>query len=120
MDTIFMNSKNSKTSEPHRVDTIINLNRSDNMLFYQILTCAIHRKIKKKKSQKNKFKVSTPTWHKNLELPGRSYVSNIRDYFEYNIKEHEKVTDNLPIRIYANKLENRIKFKIKIKYYLNF
>ena len=55
-----------------------------------------------------------------MELPGRSYVSNIRDYFEYNIKEHEKVTDNLPIRIYANKLENRIKFKIKIKYYLNF
>ena len=45
MDTIFMNSKNSKTSEPHRVETIINLKRSDNMLFYQILTCTIHGKI---------------------------------------------------------------------------
>ena len=48
MDTIFMNSKNSKTSDPQRlllnlVDKI-NLKRSD-MLLYQILAYTIHGKI---------------------------------------------------------------------------
>ena len=42
----------------------------------------------------------------------------IQDYFEYFIKKHETVTDNPPIRIYVNKIENRITFKIKTGYYL--
>ena len=33
-------------------------------------------------------------------------------------KTHEKVADNPPIRIYVNKIENRITFKIKTGYYL--
>ena len=41
MDTIFMNSKSSKTSDPHRLLLSLydklNLKRSDNMLGYQIL-----------------------------------------------------------------------------------
>ena len=40
MDTIFMNSGNSKTSDPHR----INLKRS-NMLLYQIEVSIIHGRI---------------------------------------------------------------------------
>ena len=48
MDTIFMNSENSKTSDPHRLllnflDKI-NLKRSD-MLLYQILVFTMHGKI---------------------------------------------------------------------------
>ena len=31
---------------------------------------------------------------------------------------HQKVTDNHPIIIYANKKENRITFKIKTRYFL--
>ena len=39
--------------------------------------------------------------------------------FEYIIKKHETLTDNPPrIRIYINKIENRITFKIKRGYYL--
>ena len=45
-------------------------------------------------------------------------ISNIQDYFEYIIKKHETLPDNSPIRIYLNKIENMIKFKIKIVYYL--
>ena len=30
--------------------------------------------------------------------------------------KHETVTDNPPIKIYVNKVENRIIFKIKIRY----
>ena len=39
MDTIFMNSENSKTSDPH------NLKRLINMLLYQALAFTIHEKI---------------------------------------------------------------------------
>ena len=47
-------------------------------------------------------------------MPGRSYsVSHIQDYFEYFIKKFETGTDNPPIRIYINKIENRTTFKIK-------
>ena len=35
-----------------------------------------------------------------------------------HLKKHETVTDNPSIRIYVNKIENRITFKIKIGYYL--
>ena len=34
------------------------------------------------------------------------------------IKKHQTVADNRSIRIYANKIENRIRFKIKTGYYL--
>ena len=48
MDTIFMNPKNSKTSEPHRLllnlAHKINLKRSD-MLLYQILVSTTNGKI---------------------------------------------------------------------------
>ena len=37
----------------------------------------------------------------------------------YLIK-HETVTDNPSVRIYVNKIENKITFKIKTGYYLGF
>ena len=43
---------------------------------------------------------------------------SVQDYFEYIIKNHETVIDNLLIRRGVNKIENRIKFKIKTGYYL--
>ena len=35
-----------------------------------------------------------------------------------SLKRHQGVTDNPPIRIHVNKIENRIIFKIKTWYYL--
>ena len=35
-----------------------------------------------------------------------------------SLKKHESVTGNPSIRIYINKIENRITFKIKTGYYL--
>ena len=67
----------------------------------------------------NKFKISALTWNDELELPDGSYsVSNIQDYFEYISKKHSEGVDNPSIRIYINKIENRITFKIKTGYYL--
>ena len=54
-----------------------------------------------------------------FELSDGSYsVSDIQSYFEYVLKKHETVTDNPSIRIYVNKIENRITYKIKTGYYL--
>ena len=39
-------------------------------------------------------------------------------YFEYIFKIHETVTDNPSIRMYVNRIQNRITFKIKTGYYL--
>ena len=44
----------------------------------------------------------------------------IQDYFGFILKKHETVTDNPSIMIYVNKVENRITFKTKIGYYLEF
>ena len=47
-------------------------------------------------------------------MPDGSYpVSDIPDYFEYVIKNHETIADNPPVQIYVNKIKNRIVFKIK-------
>ena len=41
-------------------------------------------------------------------------ISDIQDYFEYILKKHREKT----VRIYTNKIENRITFKIKTRYFL--
>ena len=67
----------------------------------------------------NKFKMSSPLQDEKFVLHNGSYsVSDIQDYFGYVIKKHEKPTDNLPIRICINKIENEITFRIKTGYYL--
>ena len=66
----------------------------------------------------NKFKIHAPTWNEAFDLPDGSYlVSYIQDYFEFIIKRHETITDeNSSIKIYVNKIKNRIVFKIKTGY----
>ena len=58
-------------------------------------------------------------WYDKLELPDGSYsVSDIQGYFEYILKKHGENTDNPSIKVYVNKIKNRVKFKIKTGYYL--
>ena len=68
----------------------------------------------------NKFKINAATWNETFDLPDGSYsISDIQDYFEYIIKKHETITDeNFPVKIYANKIKNRIVFKVKTDYKL--
>ena len=68
---------------------------------------------------KNKFKISAPTWNETFDLPDGSYnIPAIQNYIEYIIKKHETITNTAPISIYANKINNRIVFKIKSGYKL--
>ena len=67
----------------------------------------------------NKLKILAPTWHEEFELPDGSYsITDIQDYFEYILKKHREKTVNPSIKIYINKIENRIAFKIITVYYL--
>ena len=67
----------------------------------------------------NKFKISAPRWSHKVELSDGSYsISDIQDYFEYIFEKHSENIDIPSIRIYVNKIENRITFKIKNGYYL--
>ena len=45
-------------------------------------------------------------------------IDNIQDYLEYIVKKHSESVDNPSIKIYVNKIENRITFKNKKGYYL--
>ena len=64
---------------------------------------------------RHEVKISAPTW--NDTLPDGSYsISDIQDYFEFIIKKHETLTENPPVQIYANKVINRIAFKVKTSY----
>ena len=68
-------------------------------------------------SKKNNIlKILAPTWNKEFQLS--YFVSNIQDCSKYIIKKHEAMSDNPPIRIYVNKIENRITFRMKASYYL--
>ena len=56
-----------------------------------------------------------------FKLPVEAYsMSDIQDYIEYIIQKHETVTDNPPGRIYVNKIESSITFKIKKDIISNF
>ena len=63
---------------------------------------------------KKKFKISAPPWNDTFDLPDGSYsIDGIQDYFEFIIKKHETLSENLSINIYPNKIKTRIAFKIK-------
>ena len=92
----------------------INLKRSQEYVALSNLNFYYTWKDMEKTYKNNKFKLSGQTWNEKFELPDGSYsVSDIQDYFEYILKKHEKVTENPSIRIYIDKIENRITSKIK-------
>ena len=123
MDTIFMNSENSKTSEYHilvlKLTDKLDLRRGQKTVALSNLSIYYTWKNVKSSYNNNKLKISAPTWSEEFELPDGPYsVSDIQDYFEYILKKHRESVDNPSIRMYINRIENRITFKIKNGYYL--
>ena len=118
-----MNTLNSKTNESNRLiyqftDKLSLKNPNKNMALANSSICYTWKNIKSEYNN-NKFKISAPTWNDTFAFPDGSYsVSDIQDYFEYIIKKHETIADNPPVQIYANKIKNRIVFKIKTGYKL--
>ena len=88
MDTIFMNSENSKTSEHHvlvlKLTDKLDLRRGQKTVALSNLSIYYTWKNVKISYNNNKFKISAPTWSEDFELPDGSYsVSDIQDYVEY-------------------------------------
>ena len=88
MDTIFMNSENSKTPKPHvlvlKLTNKLDLRIGEKIIALSSLIIFYTWKNIKISYNNNKFKISAPTWNNKFELPGGLYsVSDIQDYFEY-------------------------------------
>ena len=123
METFFMNSKNSKTSEPYKfkydlIDKLDLRNPNKNMALANLSIYYTWKNVKSTYNN-NKFKISAPTWNETFDLPDGSYnISQIQDHIEHIIKKHKTTGENAPILIYANTINNRIVFKIKSRYKL--
>ena len=123
MDSIFMNSENSKTSKMHvlilKLTNKLDLRIGETTIALSFLSVYYTWKNIKSSYNNNKFKISAPTWNDEFELPDGSYsISDIQDYFEYILKKHEEDIDKPSVQIYVNKIENRVTFKIKNGYSL--
>ena len=57
-------------------------------------------------------------WNKKFDYLKDQILYQIFKIFQVYHKKNEAVSDNLSIEIYVNQIENRIKFKIKIRCYL--
>ena len=71
----------------------------------------------------NRFRLSGPTWSEDVTIPDGSYeISQIQNYFlDEVIKKHESnvnSNEESPILIYANRILNRVSFRIKTSYKL--
>ena len=103
MGTVFMNSENSKTSEPHvlilKLTDKLDLRRDEKIIALSNLSIYYTWKNIKSSYNYNKFKISAPTWNDKFKLPDGSYsVSNIQDYFEYIFQSMKKILMNQQYR----------------------
>ena len=118
-----MNSENSRTPKPHililKLTNKLDLRIDKNVIALSNLSIYYLWKNIKSSYNNNKFKISAPTWNNEFELPdGSCSISDIQDYFEYILKKYGEDSDKPSIRIYVNKIENRVTFKTKNGYSL--
>ena len=78
MDTIFMNSKNSRTSEYNvlvfKLTDKLHLRRGQKSVSISNLSIYYTWKNIKSSYNNNKLKISAPTWNDEFELPDGSYL----------------------------------------------
>ena len=92
MVTFFMNTKNSKISEPYKfkydlIDKLDLRNPNKNMALANLSIYYTWKNVKSTNNN-NKFKISAPTWNETFDLPDESYnISEIQDYIKYIIKK---------------------------------
>ena len=106
-----MNPENSRTPKYHvlvlKLTDKLDLRKGQKSFALSNLSIYYTWKNIESSYDSNKFKISTPTWRDEFELPDGSYsISDIQDYFEYILKKHSENVDNPSVRIYVNKIEN--------------
>ena len=89
------------------------------MLLYQTLAFTIHVKILKSHTKIIKLKYQLRHGMKSLNyLMDHILYQIFKIILNISLKKYKTVTNNLSIRIYLNKIYDRITFKIKAGYYL--
>ena len=92
METIFVNTENSKINEPHKfvlnLSQKLDLRSSNKYTAYQNLTVYYYTfKNIRKQYKYDKLKIIAWTWNDEFELPdGSYYMSDIQDHIEYIIR----------------------------------
>ena len=113
-----MNTENNKTNESHRfkldLSDKFNLKNPNKNIALVNLNIYYTWKNIKTEYNNNEFKISAPTRNETFDLPDGSYtIDDIQDCFEFITKKHVILNDNPSIKVYSNKIKNRIVFKIK-------
>ena len=96
METIFMNTENSKTNEPHRF--VLNLSQRldlKSLNNYASLQNLLHLE---------KYKRTLQRWSSEFKLPVGARYSRL--YWVHH-KKHKTFPTNPPIHIYINRINNR-------------
>ena len=120
METIFMNTENSKASQPHRYKFYftdkLDLRNNKTISLVSLSIYYTWQNIKPR-FKNDHFKITAPTWDETFDLPDGSYtLPNIQDYFLYIVKQHESdvtSSEQSPTLVYPNYIKNRTIFKIK-------
>ena len=126
MSDIFMSTENSKTNDLNRFRLYftdkIDIRGNKKIALSDLSVHYTWYNIKKEYNN-NKFRLSGPTWSKDVTIPDGSYeIYQIQNYFlDEVIKENEsgvKSNEQSPIWIYANIILNGVSFSIKTGYKL--
>ena len=113
-----MNTANSKTKHSNKfvynfTDKLNLKNPNKNIALANLSVYYTWKNIKSDHN-KNKLKISAPTWSNTFDVPDGSYsIAALQNYFKYIIKKHETIADVSPVLIYVNEINNRIVFKVK-------
>ena len=96
-----MNTKNSKTNEFKKFiyqftgKLSLKARNNKNIVLVNLSIYYIWKNIKSEYNN-NKSKVSPPNWNDEFDLTDGSYsISGIQDYFEFIIKKHKTLAENL-------------------------
>ena len=104
METVFMNTENSKMNEQNKfvlnLSQRLDLRSSDKHVALQNVSIYYTWKNIRKQYKNSKLKVIAPTWNDEFKLPDDSYsISDFQDYIEFIIKKHETLTTIPPIHV---------------------
>ena len=124
MDTIFVNSENSKTPKLNvlklKLTNKLDLRIGEKAIALSNLSIYYTwRNIKT-----DTIIINLKNLHQhgminlNYQMIRILYYSDIQDYFEYILEKHGENIDEPSVQIYVNKIENRVTFKIKNGYSL--
>ena len=122
MDTVFMNSDNSKTSISHvltlKLTSKLDLRLGEKVIALSNLSIYYTWRNIKSSYNNSEFEISAPTWNDEFELADGSYSVSDSSYFKYILKHQGENTNKPSVQIHINKIEHRIAFKIKHGYSL--